>query len=56
MWLDPKDDRTGYEGSPAVVGQLRLDRDGWFNYFGFPEQPMPQSPFQFRHSGTASRR
>ena len=52
MWLDMADDRTGYEGSPAVVGQLRLDKDGWFNYFGFPEQPMPESPFQFRHSGT----
>ena len=52
MWIDMADDRTGYEGSPAVVGQLRLDKDGWFNYFGFPEQPMPESPFQFRHSGT----
>ncbi len=52
MWIDVADDRTGYEGSPAVVGQLRLDKDGWFNYFGFPEQPMPESPFQFRHSGT----
>ena len=52
MWLDPQDDRAGYDGQPAVVGQLRLDRDGWFNYFGFPEQPMPESPFQFRHSGT----
>jgi hypothetical protein len=53
MWLDPKDDTTGYDGAPAVVGQLRLDKDGWFNYFGFPEQPMPASPFQFRHSGTS---
>ena len=52
MLLDPKDDTTGYEGTPAVVGQLRLNKDGWFNYFGFPEQPMPASPFQFRHSGT----
>ena len=52
MLLDPKDDTTGYEGTPAVVGQLRLNKDGWFNYFGFPEQPMPTSPFQFRHSGT----
>jgi hypothetical protein len=52
MWLDMADDRTGYTGQPAVVGQLRLNRDGWFNYFGFPEQPMPESPFQFRHSGT----
>jgi hypothetical protein len=52
MWLNPADDTTGYEGTPAVVGQLRLDKDGWFNYFGFPEKPMPESPFQFRHSGT----
>ncbi len=52
MLLNPKDDRTGYEGSPAVVGQLRVDKDGWFNYFGFPEKPMPVSPFEFRHSGT----
>jgi hypothetical protein len=52
MWLYPQDDRAGYEGEPAVVGQLRLDRDGWFNYFGFPEQPMPESPFKFRHSGS----
>jgi hypothetical protein len=52
MFLTPDDDRTGYTGTPAVVGQLRLDKDGWFNYFGFPEQPMPTSPFQFRHSGT----
>jgi hypothetical protein len=52
MFVYPEDDRTGYTGSPAVVGQIRLDKDGWFNYFGFPEQPMPTSPFQFRHSGT----
>jgi hypothetical protein len=51
MLLDPKDDTTGYEGTPAVVGQLRLNKDGWFNYFGFPEQPMPESPMEFRHSG-----
>jgi hypothetical protein len=52
MLLDPQDDTTGYEGTPAVVGQLRVDKDGWFNYFGFPEKPMPTSPFEFRHSGT----
>jgi hypothetical protein len=52
MWLDMADDRAGYTGQPAVVGQLRLNKDGWFNYFGFPEQPMPESPFQFRHTGT----
>ncbi|GAA4452632.1 M64 family metallopeptidase [Phytohabitans houttuyneae] len=49
MWLDPRDDQTGRH----VVGQFRLDGDGWFNYFGFPERPMPDSPFQFRHSGTS---
>ncbi|MGK5740274.1 M64 family metallopeptidase [Micromonospora sp. URMC 103] len=52
MWLDPQDDHTGYDEERYVVGQLRLDKDGWYNYFGFPEQPMPSSPFQFRHSGT----
>src|SRR6201991_4473824 len=52
MLLDPRDDRTGYDGTPAVVGQLRLDKDGWVNYFGFPEKPMPTSPFEFRPSGT----
>jgi hypothetical protein len=49
MWLEPRDDQAGR----YVVGQFRLDKDGWFNYFGFPEQPMPTSPFQFRHSGTS---
>ena len=52
MWLEPRDDLTGYPGERHVVGQFRLDQDGWFNYFGFPERPMPDSPFQFRHSGT----
>ena len=50
MFLDPKDDQTGYDEQRFVVGQLRLDRDGWFNYFGFPEEE--NAPFQFRHSGT----
>ncbi len=52
MWLDPQDDRTGYDEDRFVAGQLRLNKQGWFHYFGFPEQPMPESPFQFRHSGT----
>ncbi|NED94407.1 peptidase M64 [Phytoactinopolyspora alkaliphila] len=52
MWLDPQDDRTGYDEDLYVVGELRLNGDGWFNYFGFPEEPMPESPFKFRHSGT----
>jgi hypothetical protein len=50
MFLEPQDDQTGYPEERFVVGQLRLDRDGWFNYFGFPEQE--NAPFQFRHSGT----
>ena len=53
MLLRPQDDLTGYPVPRYVVGQLRLDHDGWFNYFGFPERPMPDSPFQFRHSGTS---
>ena len=49
MTLAPTDDRTGYEGEPTVVGEFRLDGDGWFNWFGFPEQP--DAPFTFSHSG-----
>jgi hypothetical protein len=45
MLLEPQDDQQGY-----VVGELRLDGDGWFNYFGFPEQPFG-TPFTFSHSG-----
>jgi hypothetical protein len=52
MWLQPTDDLAAYSSERFVVGQFRLDHDGWFNYFGFPERPMPDSPFQFRHSGT----
>ena len=51
MWLYPDDDRTGYDEDLFVAGQLRLNEDGWFHYFGFPEEPMPESPFEFRHSG-----
>jgi hypothetical protein len=32
------------------VGEFRLNGDGWFNYFGFPEQPFG-TPFTFSHSG-----
>jgi IgA peptidase M64 len=45
MFLTPQDDQSSF-----VVGQFRLDEDGWFNYFGFPEQQ--DAPFKFRHSGT----
>jgi cytoskeletal protein CcmA (bactofilin family) len=48
MFLDPQDNQT----DRYIVGELRLNRDGWYNYFGFPEGPMPETPFQFRHSGT----
>ncbi|CAM3469326.1 M64 family metallopeptidase [Isoptericola cucumis] len=49
MTLEPTDDPTGYDGDPYVVGEFRLDGDGWFNYFGFPEQE--DAPFTFSHSG-----
>jgi hypothetical protein len=45
MGLDPADDQPGF-----VVGEFRLNGDGWFNYFGFPEQPEG-TPFTFSHSG-----
>jgi IgA Peptidase M64 len=50
MFLAPQDDQTGYDEQRHVVGQLRLNEDGWFNYFGFPEEE--DTPFKFRHSGT----
>ncbi|MGX1701893.1 M64 family metallopeptidase [Microbacterium sp. NPDC055357] len=52
MKLDPTDSTAGYDSERYVVGQLRLNGDGWLDYSGFPEQPMPDSPFRFRHSGT----
>jgi len=45
MGLDPTDDQPGF-----VVGQFRLNGDGWYNYFGFPEKPEG-TPFTFSHSG-----
>ncbi len=50
MLLEPQDDRTGYTDDLYVVGELRLNGDGWFNYFGFPEQPFG-TPFNFSHTG-----
>jgi hypothetical protein len=50
MFLEPQDDQAGYDEERFVVGQLRLNEDGWFNYFGFPEEE--DAPFKFRHSGT----
>jgi hypothetical protein len=46
MGLEPQDDEEGF-----VVGEFRLNGDGWFNYFGFPDQPFG-TPFKFSHSGT----
>ncbi|HEV2950972.1 MAG TPA: peptidase M64, partial [Actinomycetota bacterium] len=45
MGLEPTDDQPGF-----VVGELRENGDGWFNYFGFPDQPFG-TPFTFSHSG-----
>jgi hypothetical protein len=46
MALAPGDDRPGF-----VVGEFRLDRDGWFNYFGWPDAPVG-TPFHFTPKGT----
>ncbi len=45
LGLNPVDDQPGF-----VVGEFRVDRDGWFNYFGFPEQPFG-TPMKFGPSG-----
>jgi hypothetical protein len=34
------------------VGEFRLNQDGWFNYFGFPDEPFG-TPFKFSHTGTS---
>ncbi|WP_163971883.1 M64 family metallopeptidase [Oceanobacillus halotolerans] len=46
MLLEPEDDQPGF-----VVGEFRLNKDGWYNYFGFPDEPEG-TPFNFSHSGT----
>jgi IgA Peptidase M64 len=46
MGLDPTDNRPGF-----TVGEFRLDGDGWFNYFGWPDAP-PGTPFLFTPTGT----
>lgn len=47
MGLEPQDDQPGF-----VVGEFELNDDGWFNYFGFPDEPFG-TPFKFSHSGTS---
>jgi hypothetical protein len=46
MKLNPADDQPGY-----VVGEFRLDHDGWFNYFGWPDAPEG-TPYHFTPAGT----
>ncbi|MFA1818910.1 M64 family metallopeptidase [Virgibacillus oceani] len=46
MSLEPEDDQEGF-----VVGELRLNGNGWYNYYGFPEETI-DAPFTFSHSGT----
>src|SRR5699024_2638594 len=45
MKLDPQDDQDGF-----VVGELRLNEDGWYSYAGFPKDTVGD-PFNFSHSG-----
>ena len=46
MGLTTHDDQSGY-----VVPEFRLDHDGWFNYFGWPDAP-DGTPYLFTPSGT----
>jgi hypothetical protein len=44
--LEPRDDQPGY-----VVGEFRVNGDGWHHYYGWPDAP-PGSPFLFTPRGT----
>jgi hypothetical protein len=44
--LEPRDEQPGY-----VVGEFRLNGDGWHHYYGWPDAP-PGSPFEFTPRGT----
>ena len=46
MKLDPSDDMPGY-----VVAEFRLNGDGWYHYFGWPDAPAG-TPFLFTARGT----
>jgi hypothetical protein len=46
LMLEPTDDQPGY-----VVGEFRLNGDGWHHYYGWPDAP-PGTPFLFTPSGT----
>ncbi|MFI0356538.1 M64 family metallopeptidase [Actinomadura sp. 9N407] len=45
MRLAPSDDRPG-----TVVGEFRVDGDGWYHYFGWPTDST--APFRFTERGT----
>ncbi|CAM5307064.1 M64 family metallopeptidase [Streptomyces tanashiensis] len=45
MRLTARDDRDG-----AVVGQFRVDGDGWYTYYGWPTDA--DAPFRFSPGGT----
>jgi hypothetical protein len=45
MRLAPSDDRPG-----TVVGEFRVDGDGWYHYFGWPTDSA--APFLFTERGT----
>jgi hypothetical protein len=46
MGLGPVDDQPGF-----VVGEFRLDGDGWHNYYGWPDA-APGTPYLFTPTGT----
>lgn len=46
MKLTPQDDQPGY-----VVGEFRLNQQGWFNYHGWPDAP-DGTPYRFTARGT----
>jgi hypothetical protein len=46
MGLEPVDDQPGY-----VVGEFRLDGDGWHHYYGWPDAPAG-TPYLFTPTGT----
>jgi hypothetical protein len=46
MGLELSDNEPGY-----VVGEFRLDRDGWHHYYGWPDAP-DGTPFLFTPRGT----
>jgi hypothetical protein len=46
MKLEPSDDQKGY-----VVGEFRVNGDGWHHYYGWPDAPEG-TPYKFTPRGT----